>query len=944
MNKFMNAEELNPDAVTHDPNEQNPIVVKDGSFSWGVDEKPVLKNISFEVEEGSLVAVVGMVGSGKSSLISAILGEMDKLSGKVNTKGSIAYVPQQAWIQNAILRQNIIFGGAEEESRYNQVIDSCALRPDFDILPAGDNTEIGEKGINLSGGQKQRVSLARAVYSDSDIYLMDDPLSAVDTHVGRHIFDNVIGPKGMLHKKTRILVTHGITFLPQTDKIIVLKDGVISEAGSYKELLDKKGDFAEFLLEHLNEEEEGEDIVTELAKIREELESSLGREEVKRQISRQRSHVSESRSHLSDTSVTSSPQNSAKEGSKEVEKRRGSLEKSKSPTKEVQANGTVKPKEGEKLIEAEKAETGKVKTEVYLHYLRSVGFALSFWTILLYAIYQLFSVGTNVWLSAWSNAYVNENDTATEPVPIPPSERDMFLGVYGALGFGQAIMIYFNILNVAKGGLEASRKLHHRMLDNILKSPMVFFETTPMGRFLNRFGKDVDLVDRSIPFSLRSLLSTLYGVLATIVVISYTTPIFLVMVLPIAVIYYFMQHFYVATSRQLKRLESITRSPIYSHFGETITGVSVIRAYSKEHRFIKESESKVDTNQICYYPSIVANRWLAVRLESVGNLIVLCASLFAVFGRESLNPGLVGLSISYALNITQTLNWFMRMTSEVETNIVAVERIKEYGETPQEAQWEIPDKKPPKEWPDEGKVEFIDYEVRYREGLEVVLKGINCSINGGEKVGIVGRTGAGKSSLTLGLFRIIEPAKGTIKIDGLDITRMGLHSLRSRLTIIPQDPVLFSGTLRMNLDPFKQHTDEDIWRALELAHLKTFALTLSAGLQHEVSEGGENLSVGQRQLVCLARALLRKTKVLILDEATAAVDLETDDLIQATIRKEFSDCTVITIAHRLNTIMDSTRVMVLDKGQIIEFDSPSVLLANKSSIFYGMAKDANLVQ
>ncbi|KAK2714045.1 hypothetical protein QYM36_008591 [Artemia franciscana] len=349
--------------------------------------------------------------------------------------------------------------------------------------------------------------------------------------------------------------------------------------------------------------------------------------------------------------------------------------------------------------------------------------------------------------------------------------------------------------------------------------------------------------------------------------------------------------------------------------------VSIIRAYSKEHRFIKESESKVDTNQISYYPSIVANRWLAVRLESVGNLIALCASLFAVFGRESLNPGLVGLSISYALNITQTLNWFMRMTSEVETNIVAVERIKEYGETPQEAQWEIPDKKPPKEWPDEGKVEFIDYEVRYREGLEIVLKGINCSINGGEK-----------------------PAKGTIKIDGLDITRMGLHSLRSRLTIIPQDPDLFSGTLRMNIDPFKQHTDEDIWCVLELVYLKTFALTLSAGLQHEVLEGGENLSVGQRQLVCLARALLRKTKVLILDEATAAVDLETDDLIQATIRKEFSDCTVITIAYRLNTIMDSTRVMVLDKGQIIEFDSPSVLLANKSSIFYGMAKDANLVQ
>ncbi|KAK2714882.1 hypothetical protein QYM36_009173, partial [Artemia franciscana] len=521
-------------------------------------------------------------------------------------QGSIAYVPQQAWIQNAILRQNIIFGGVEEESRYNQVIDSCALRPDFDILPAGDNTEIGEKRINLIGGQKQRVSLARAVYSDSDIYLMDDPLSAVDTHVGRHIFDNVIGPKGMLHKKTRISVTHGITFLPQTDKIIVLKDGVISEAGSYKELLDKEGDFAEFLLEHLNEEEEGEDIVTELAKIREELESSLGREEVKRQISRQRSHVSESRSHLSDTSVTSSPQNSTKEGSKEVEKRRGSLEKSKSPTKEVQANGTVKPKEGEKLIEAEKAETGKVKMEVYLHYLRSVGFALSFCTILLYAIYQLFSVGTNIWLSAWSNAYVNENDTATEPVPIPSSERDMFLGVYGALGFRQAVSIAAASLTNALANLFASRLLHNIMLRHVLRSPMSYFDTTPLGRIVNRFAKDVDVVDNVLPSVVRSWLQTL--------------------------------------------LSTVDSNECVYYLPCIILGVSVIRAYSKEHRFIKESESKVDTNQISYYPSIVANRWLAVCLESVGNLIALCASLFAVFGRESLNPGLVGLSISYALN------------------------------------------------------------------------------------------------------------------------------------------------------------------------------------------------------------------------------------------------------------------------------------------------------
>lgn len=327
----------------------------------------------------------------------------------------------------------------------------------------------------------------------------------------------------------------------------------------------------------------------------------------------------------------------------------------------------------------------------------------------------------------------------------------------------------------------------------------------------------------------------------------------------------------------------------------------------------------------------------------VGNLIILFAGLFAVLGRENMSPGLVGLSVSYALQITQTLNWLVRMTSDVETNIVAVERIKEYGETKREADWELPNSTMPVNWPEVGRVEFKDFQVRYREGLDLVLRGISFAVNGGEKVGIVGRTGAGKSSLTLALFRIIESAGGAIIIDGQDISKMGLHSLRSRLTIIPQDPVLFSGTLRINLDPFGTHSDEEVWLALEHAHLKSFVKGLAAGLNHEVTEGGENLSVGQRQLICLARALLRKTKVLILDEATAAVDLETDDLIQTTIRTEFKGCTVLTIAHRLNTIMDSDKVLVLDKGQTVEFSPPGELLKNKKSIFYGMAKDAGLV-
>ncbi|KFB46633.1 hypothetical protein ZHAS_00014538 [Anopheles sinensis] len=505
------------------------------------------------------------------------------------------------------------------------------------------------------------------------------------------------------------------------------------------------------------------------------------------------------------------------------------------------------------------------------------------------------------------------------------------------------ILSFFCDLSPQLGTWRAARRLHVTLLQAVLRLPLAFFDITPTGRVLGRFSKDVDVLDNTLPITVSELNYCFFEVVATLVVICISTPVFAAVIVPIGILYYAVQRFYVATSRQLKRLESVSRSPIYSHFGETIQGVQTIRAYNVQERFITESDERVDSNQICYCPSIIANRWLAVRLEMVGNMIILFAALFAVLGRESMNPGLVGLSVSYALQITQTLNWLVRMTSDVETNIVAVERIKEYGETKQEAAWELPNSTLPRDWPEHGQVEFRDFQVRYREGLELVLRGISFTVNGGEKVGIVGRTGAGKSSLTLALFRIIEAAGGSICIDGHDISKLGLHALRSRLTIIPQDPVLFSGTLRINLDPFNAHSDDDIWKALEHAHLKAFVKGLTAGINHEVTEGGENLSVGQRQLICLARALLRKTKVLILDEATAAVDLETDDLIQATIRKEFSDCTVLTIAHRLNTIMDSDKVIVLDKGQIVEFAAPGELLQSKTSAFYSMAKDAGLV-
>ncbi|CAG7725610.1 unnamed protein product, partial [Allacma fusca] len=924
LNKFLNGEEIDPEAVSHeDMGDGTAIKIEKGTFAW--DDSPTLQNINLNVKKGSLVAVVGPVGCGKSSLLSAILGEMEKTSGKVNSIGSIAYVAQQAWIQNATLRDNVLFGRPFNSSLYSNVIQACALKPDLEILPGGDQTEIGEKGINLSGGQKQRVSLARAAYNNADVYLFDDPLSAVDSHVGKHLFEEVIGPKGYLKNKTRLIVTHGITYLPYVDQIIVLNKGQVSERGTYHELLRKKGDFADFLVQHAS----ADDLESADISVIQELESVIGPREaiLTRQLSQ-----------LSQSSETNKAELLRKMSSLSIGSK-GSMKLSAEEAKRRKESLTVELKKQEndlkeKLIEAERAETGSVKGDVYSHYMKSMSLFMAISSLLCYILFTGLSLYSNIWLAQW--AMEPPADGGGQDIP----KRNLYLGVYGGLGLGQALAMLIGNILLSLGCLKAAEFLHADMLHHILRSPMSFFDTTPLGRIVNRFSKDVDVADNTFPLNLRSWLTCMFQVVSTFIIISIGTPWFLVVILPVAVIYYVVQRFYVASSRQLKRLESVTRSPIYSHFSETLTGTMTIRAFGAQSQFILQSEKNVDHNQRAYYPSIVSNRWLGIRLESVGNLIILFAAIFALFSNT--DDGSVGLSVSYALSITQILTWLVRMTSDVETNIVAVERIKEYGETPQEAPWEIAEKKPSPKWPENGQINFTNYQSRYREGLDLVLRGISCSINPGEKVGIVGRTGAGKSSLTLGLFRIVEAAGGSIDIDGLNLANMGLHDVRGKLTIIPQDPVLFSGTLRHNLDPFQTYSDDSLWHSLEYAHLKKFVDELPAGLDYIISEGGENLSVGQRQLVCLARALLRKTKILILDEATAAVDLETDDLIQQTIRSEFKECTVLTIAHRLNTIMDCNRVMVLDKGEIREFDSPNNLMQDTSTIFFGMAKDAGL--
>uniref|UniRef100_A0A670ZRM8 ATP binding cassette subfamily C member 2 n=1 Tax=Pseudonaja textilis TaxID=8673 RepID=A0A670ZRM8_PSETE len=873
LERYLGSEDLNTSAIWHNSIPGKLIL----GFRLGWSEQV---NITLEIAHGSLAAIVGSVGSGKSSLISAMLGEMENIKGNINIQGSMAYVPQQAWIQNATLKDNIIFGSPLDEIRYQQVLEACALHPDLKLLPGGDLTEIGEKGINLSGGQKQRVSLARAVYSNADIYLLDDPLSAVDAHVGRHIFDKVLGPEGLLQNKTRILVTHNLSFLAQVDDIVVLEAGTVTERGSYSTLLANSGSFAQLLNTYGNQQD------------------NIHEEEAMGKV------------------ITKDTASGITLGHP------GHLNEKK----------TMSEFKGQRLIDKEAVETGKVKLFTYLRYFRAIGWGLSI-CILISNIGQAASfIGFNLWLSDWTNDALHyQNETY-------PVTRDVRVGIYGTLGL--FLLIATGLTSF--GAIRASRVMHEQLLSNILRVPMSFFDSTPTGRIMNRFAKDIFTVDETIPISLRSWMSCFFMILSTLVIICIATPYFAIITLLLGILYYFILQFYVATSRQLRRLDSVTRSPIYSHFGETVSGLSVIRAFGHQERFLQHNEKIVDVNQKSVYSWLVSNRWLAVRLELVGNLTVFFAALLAVFVKNSLNSGIVGLSISSAMNITQTLNWLVRMTSELETNIVAIERLNEYTEIKNEAPW-VTAQRPPSQWPKNGEITFIDYKVRYRPELELVLDGINCDIKGTEKIGVVGRTGAGKSSLTNCLFRILEAAGGKILIDGLDIATLGLHDLREKLTIIPQDPILFSGSLRMNLDPFDQYSDEDIWHTLELAHLKSYVQALPEGLSSPVSEGGENLSVGQRQLVCLARALLRKSKILILDEATAAVDMETDHLIQETIRSEFANCTVITIAHRLHTIMDSHRVLVLQEGKIVEFDSPEELL-QRQGIFAGMAREAGITR
>ncbi|KAL3616846.1 Canalicular multispecific organic anion transporter 1 [Castilleja foliolosa] len=909
------------------------ISVQGENFSWDSKAtRPTLSNINLQIPVGSLIAVVGGTGEGKTSLVSAMLGELPPLGdSSVVIRGSVAYVPQISWIFNATVRDNILFGSTFEPSRYWKSVGVTALHHDLELLPGRDLTEIGERGVNISGGQKQRVSMARAVYSDSDVYIFDDPLSALDAHVTRQVFNSCI--KEALRGKTRVLVTNQLHFLPQVDRIILVSEGTVKEEGTFEEL-SKNGKLFKKLMENAGKMEE---------------------------------HMHE---NGDDVDISHEPflPSSAAEDQHEVPK---------SATK-----STFKVKEGRSvLIKQEERETGIVSWKVLKRYKNALGG--SWVVIILFACYistEVLRISSSTWLSVWTKQSTSDN-----------YGPGFYILVYAILSFSQVLVTLTNSFWLITSSLNAAKRLHDSMLHCILKAPMVFFHTNPIGRVINRFAKDLGDIDRNVANMVNMFLNQLFQLLSTFVLIGFVSTISLWAILPLLILFYAAYLYYQgtnrillfvsllpvinseiaegqivtkpivqgeiktkthminlfnqlqSTSREVKRLDSITRSPVYAQFGEALNGLSTIRAYKAYDRMANINGKSMDNNIRFTLVNISSNRWLTIRLETLGGVMIWLTATFAVMQNNRAQnqvafASTMGLLLSYSLNITNLLSNVLRQASQAENSLNSVERVGTYIDLPSEAPDVIEKNRPPPGWPALGSLKFEGVVLRYRAGLPPVLRGLTFDIYPHQKVGIVGRTGAGKSSMINALFRIVELERGRIVIDDFDVAKFGLMDLRKVLSIIPQSPVLFSGTVRFNLDPFAEHNDPDLWEALERAHLKHVIRENAAGLDAEVLEGGENFSVGQRQLLSLARALLRRSKILVLDEATAAVDVRTDALIQKTIREEFKSCTMITIAHRLNTIIDSDQILVLDSGQVTEYDSPENLLVNEASAFSKMVQ------
>lgn len=967
---------------------------QNATFSWSTSSNAPndfkLRSIDIAFKKNKLNVVIGSTGSGKTSLLLALLGEMNLIEGKVflpawtprddlivdsrtGLTESAAYCSQSAWLLNGTIRENILFAAPYDEKRYKQAIEACGLKRDFEILAAGDKTEIGEKGITLSGGQKQRVSLARALYSNASYVLLDDCLSAVDSHTAVHIYENCItGP--LMANRTCILVSHNIALtIKDAEHVVVMDNGRVKTQGTVDELI-KEGVF---------DDEATASVMQSRSASTANLNALVNEES------------DALHSHLLNSTIAAlaSDHNADQIDSIPVE------------DENIDKSG--------KLIDEETKSDGSVSLEVYKAYINLFG-GTYFWILLAIVLLstQLVNIYQSYYLRIWSMAENERNgiivltaiiseipnkvyaksDFAWDNVlnvfksidwhkPIIKTRYNDFdvskmsaihstmyyLVVYSLIGLVYSSIGSLRIIMVYIGGLGVSRKIFKQLLQKVMRAEVRFFDSTPIGRIMNRFSKDMESIDQELaPYS-EAFVVDILSCLSTIVLITWITPAFLIFGVFVSILFGYVGILYLNLSRELKRFESITRSPINQHFTETLTGVTTIRAYGDERRFLVQNMQKIDTNNRPFFFVWANNRWMSFRAQFTGSSIVAISAALAVLAARQIDSGLAGISLSFAASFSTSALWVLRCYADVEININSVERVQEYiTDIKEESATETPFD-PPASWPEHGEISVEGLSLRYAPNLPLVIKDISFHVNSGEKVGVVGRTGAGKSTIITSFFRFIEPAQGKIVIDGVDITKIGLNSLRRGLAIIPQEPTLFTGSLRSNLDMFNESDDLSIYESLRRVGLisrdeyNSLRTVIESGqsleeynksnenseenvnkftnLEAEVTENGGNLSQGERQLICLARSLLKSPKILLLDEATASIDYETDAMIQNTIREEFSESTILTIAHRLKTIIDYDKILVLDHGNAKEYDHPYNLITKEGSQFRSMCQD-----
>ncbi|KAL5747607.1 hypothetical protein ACOSQ2_024904 [Xanthoceras sorbifolium] len=871
--KFLEAQELentNIRQIQRDKDMDWSIFIGSAEISWDASSssKATLRNISLMIKPGEKVAICGEVGSGKSTLLAAILGEVPKLNGTVQVYGKIAYVSQTAWIQTGTLQENLLFGSAMDPIRYQQVLEKSCLVKDLQMLPFGDLTEIGERGVNLSGGQKQRVQLARALYQDADVYLLDDPFSAVDAHTATSLFNEYV--MGALLGKTVLLVTHQVDFLPAFDSILLIARGEILVTATYDKLLASTPEFQDLVNAHKN---------------------TSGSE-------RQYEFASSSRP------VTSGGEIQNTNVGKQI----------------------ITPL-GDQLIKKEEREKGDTGLKPYLQYLRhNKGFLYFSFQAVLHMLFIIAQVIQSYWLA------VNIRSSLVSRVKL--------FAIYSGIGCVLPVLLLVRSFTIVLLGCRKSESIFSALLRSLFRAPMSFYDSTPLGRILSRVASDMSIIDIELAFKLSTSVGSNLNVFSSILILGILAWPVLIVIIPTIYLFIFLQRYYFASAKELTRMNGTTKSSLASHLAESIAGATTIRAFGEEDGFFSKNLKLIDANACQYFHSSSADEWLIQRLEILCAIVLsLSALAMTLLPLGPSASGFIGMALSYGLFLNVYLVYAAKFNCAAADFIVSIERLEQYMHIPSEAQTVVEGKRPAQNWPAIGKVEIYNLKVKYQHDAPLVLRGISCVIEGGHKIGIVGRTGSGKTTLISALFRLVEPTEGDIIIDDLNISTIGLHDLRLHLGIIPQDPTLFSGSIRYNLDPLSQYSDNEIWEVLGKCHLREVIQEKEEGLDSLVVENGSNWSLGQRQLFCLGRALLKRSRILVLDEATASIDNATDSILQKTIRREFADCTVITVAHRIPTVMDCNAVLAISDGKLVEYDEPVKLISKDGSLFGQLVKE-----